>query len=287
MSPRVAAGVSPCPGKAGARGRAQEPGSLGRSLYLRRSNSGSGWWQASTTALRSPGTGWHGTALLQQIPPAAPAPLSPGLDFPGAGPREPAVLRRAGLTPNTHPGDPRRGHRDPMAGQGRASAGAGGCSEVAKHRGWPRGVEGLPPHPCWCRGWGWQVPVGCSGWGWQVPVGCSGQEGGVGHPGHPLLRKRCSVLGPERRHPKANADSRGRGGAPAGLGGSHGAGGAPLPWGRRPVSANEVCIIKAGSFGLVAPVLPSPGGQQSLGRRRGGQGGLAAAGQCLGGRRGR
>lgn len=48
------------------------------------------------------------------------------------------------------------------------------------------------------------APVG-SPWGWvprQEPGGCSS-------PGHPLLRKRCSVPALQRCHPKANAGSQG------------------------------------------------------------------------------
>lgn len=48
--------------------------------------------------------------------------------------------------------------------------------------------------------------------------GVLGAGGRFGHPEHPLLRKCWSVLGPERCHPKANADSQGWGGGPAGLG---------------------------------------------------------------------
>lgn len=280
VPPGVAAGVSPCPGKAGARGRAQETGSLGRSLYFRRSISGSGWLQASPTALRSPGTGWHGNTVLRHSPPAALAPLSPGLDFPRqchAGLGSPQKPTQETPPAGASAGTPWQDGATPAPGQ----------RDARKRSSTGAGTEGLrtfpprPPQPRWCRGRGWQVPMGCSGWGWQVPVGCLGQEagagGGFGHPWHPLLRKRCSVPGPERHHRKANADSRGRGGGPAGLGEPR------CPRGGRPVSANQVCIIKAGGFGLAAPVPPSPGGQRGSGRHRGGQGGSGSAGQCPGG----
>lgn len=272
--PRVPPRVSLCLGKAGTSGRAQETGSLGRSLYFRRSNSGSGWLQASPTALWSPSTPWCRNALLWQSPSAAPTLLSPGLDFPGAGPGEPVMLCRAGLTPNTGPGYPQHSRWDPVAGWGHASAGAAGCSEVAEHQGWHRGAEGLPlcPPP---------QPRRCRGWGWWVPMGSLGQEGGSATLSIPFSGNVGLCWDQRGVTQKRTLTAR------AGVGVLQGWGSPAAPRSRQPVSANKVYIIKAGGFGLAASVPPSLGGAARLGEAPGGAGDFGGARQCLGGAAGR
>lgn len=97
----------------------------------------------------------------------------------------PAMPRRAGITPKAHPGDtPRRCiRRHPVAGWGHASAGAAGCSQAVKHRGWHRGAEDLPPAAPAAplvQGTGVAGPHGVLGVGMAGPCGVLRAGGGGG-----------------------------------------------------------------------------------------------------------
>lgn len=187
--------------------------------------------QASPTALWSSSTSTRNSTL------AKPAPLSAGLEVPGVG-----------LTPNT----PQEALALPPGSQGRT----GQCQQDAP--GWVStraGTEGMrTPVPQLVERVEVAGPYGRLGVGWQVSVGCSGLEWGLPTPGIPFSGS-VAVPGPERRHQKRPLTAR--------------AGEPRCPQGGRPVSANKVCIIKAGSFGLVPPGPPRLG--EALGWVGGGQ----------------
>lgn len=180
-------GVSPCPGKVGARGRAQDTGGLGRILFKEKQL----WGQLVTGEPHCP-------AELQH---------QPGQKL-YSGHTGSALGRAGGPWCGAHPKHPPGDTGTTTGIPGQDGAVPARCSRLGECQGWHRGA-GDPCAPAGVEGGGGRSPRRT--WGGVAGL-CGVLRAGVGfaHPGHPLLRKRCCA-GTKEASPKATADSRGRG----------------------------------------------------------------------------